>query len=192
MQLRSSTFFSIVVMAALASSTSIDAALADPEQSGGMYRNQIAYASTPPCTTDLQAARLVATTFFQAEDYRDSMLMYQTICRQPTATAEDFRLLGESHFRQKAYTRAAQCFTRTIQLDPKSDAVRVRLVEAYLAGKDKPHAQQACVSALSAVTDVYSRGQLETLQKLLSQPDLQSLLSGCSSGRTFASRGPQG
>jgi len=179
-------------MAALVvKSISINAALAAPEQPYGTYNNQIAYASTSPCT-DLQAARLVATTLFQSEDYRDSMLLYQSICQQPTAIAEDFRLLGESHFRQKAYVRAAQCFSRGIQMDPKSDAMRVRLVESYMAAKDKPRAREACTSALSAVTEPYSRGQLETLQKLLNQPDLQSLLSGTASGRTFATRGPQG
>ena len=191
MQLRSNTCLCISTMAALVNSTLINPALAAPAPSDGTYRNQIAYASVTQCP-DLQAARLVATTFFEAEDYRDSMLLYQSICQQPAATAEDFRLLAESHFRQRAYARAAQSFGRAIQMDPKSGAMRVRLVEALLAAKDKPRAQQALSSALASVSDAYSRGQLETLQKLLSQPDLQSLLSGSSSGRTFAARGSQG
>jgi len=191
MQLRSNIRFCAITLAALVNSTTINPALAAPAQSDGTYRNQIAYASVTPCP-DLQAARLIATTFFESEDYRDSMLLYQSICQQPAATADDFRLLGESHFRQKAYARAAQCFGRAVQMDPKSDQMRVRLVEALLAAKDKHGAQQACSSALTCVSDTYNHGQLETLQRLISQPDLQSLLSGSSSGRTFAARGPQG
>jgi tetratricopeptide (TPR) repeat protein len=190
MQLRSNTCLSSIAMAALLYSTPVTPALAAPAQSNSNC-NQVAYVSVTS-SPDLQAARQIATTFFEARDYRDSMLMYQSICQQPAATADDFRLLGESHFRQKAYARAAQCFTRAIQMDSKSDAVRVRLVQTLMAANDRARAQQACSSALACVSDAYSRGQLETLQKLLSQPELRSLLSGSSSGRTFATRGPQG
>src|SRR5271168_2000622 len=79
MQLRSNIRFCAITLAALVNSTTINPALAAPAQSDGTYRNQIAYASVTPCP-DLQAARLIATTFFESEDYRDSMLLYQSIC----------------------------------------------------------------------------------------------------------------
>jgi len=193
MQLR---FYITTILAVLANSAFLSAAMAAPSLSEENYiaanpSNQLAYASVTP-HPDMQAARVIASTFFAADDYHNSQLMYQSICQRPEATAEDFRGLGESHFRQKSYGRAAQCFNRAIQIDPKADAARLRLVEAYLAAKDRTQAKQACAMALTCVSDSYSRNQLETLQKVLAQPDLQTLLSGSSSGRTYAARGPQG
>ncbi len=123
---------------------------------------QIAFITT---TVAPQLLRSSAHNSFMASDFTTSIGYYEHICRSAGASANDFYWLGEAQYHAKNFSEAALSFSRSIELNA-TDSVRVRLVEAYLAAKQKPLAKQECQKALATVKNEYARNQLNALLKI--------------------------
>jgi TolA-binding protein len=127
---------------------------------GSKANSQVAFL-TP--MVDLQRQRDGAMATYQARQFAAAVEQFKTISKSTASNANDLYWLGESYFRINRFNEAAQSFEESVNLNPRADNVRVRVVESYLACKQPDIAKEKCAAALNLVTDASARQQLLVL-----------------------------
>lgn len=128
---------------------------------------QVAYL-TP--SLEVQRVRDSARGTYQSLQFEGALTQYKSLCQSTVANSQDFYWLGESYFHLNRFNDAAQAFEQSVTIDPRAHDSWVRVVEAYLAGKQPQKAKEKCDLALQRVTDEYARKQLTSLQRLCALP----------------------
>jgi len=126
-------------------------------------RKEVAYL-TP--MVDLERSRDSAQATYQAMQFSSALPQYQTLCRSTASNAKDFYWLGQTYLHLNRFGEAAQAFERAIAMEPRSDNVRVCLVQSYIAADQTQVAKQKLGEALNLVTDPTARQQLKALEQL--------------------------
>jgi len=125
-------------------------------------RNQLAY-----LTPSLQAGSLreSAEAAYQAMNFEVALEQYKMLSQSAAARADDSYWIGESYFHLNRYSDAIQAFEDAIAKNPRADGVRVRLVQAYISGKQTQIAKQKCTEFLASASDPSVRQQLVSLSR---------------------------
>jgi len=142
------------------SSVAVLAQTASDINQGSTPNNQVAFL-TP--MVDLQRQRDGAMATYQARQFAAAAEQFKTISQSTASNANDLYWLGESYFHINRFNEAAQSFEQSVNLNPRADNVRVRVVESYLACKQPEVAKEKCAAALNLVIDPSARQQLMVL-----------------------------
>lgn len=123
-------------------------------------RSQLAY-----LTPSIQAGSLreSAEAAYQAMNFEVALEQYRMLSQSAAAKADDSYWIGESYFHLNRFAEAIQAFEETIAKNPRADVVRVRVVQAYMSGKQPQVAKQKCTEFLACATDPTVRQQLAKL-----------------------------
>lgn len=120
----------------------------------------------------MQQQRLRAQAFYRTDKFAEAATCWKQIVNNGSNQASDHYWLGESCYQIGRYADAAQAFRDAAKLDRKMDQAKVRLVESYIASRNLPEAENACLAGLSMVNDPYARKQLEEMHKITSKREL--------------------
>lgn len=120
----------------------------------------------------IQQQRLRAQAFYRTDKFVEAATCWKRIVNNGSNQASDHYWLAESYYQIGKYPEAAAEFREATKLDRKMDQAKVRMVEAYIASRNMPEAENACLAGLSMVNDPYARKQLEEMHKFTCKREL--------------------